>query len=1137
MKKFIVLFFVLFSFVGLAQNWRDPIGIKPKKQIKNDFFGKNVSISGNTAAIGACYFYGASDAVYILEKQFGSWVETHRLVPDDLQKGHSFGSFVLLKGDYLFVGAESDHSGVPGAHQPSRTWAGSVYIFRRDLSGQWKQLQKIVSPYRHSGARFYTLAAEANILVIGEYGANVDNKSGVGRIHILDHGADGLYRFKQTIVSPDTLAQNGFGFSLSMSHGTLVVASRYQFIYVFTQDEFGIWKYTQRLVQGDGSRSDDNGTRVDVDGNFLVSIVTSQNTSASGKAFVYTKIHSGTWTYYQTLDLDTVVEYGPSISIDNRTILVSHGHTNKFAPLYIYEMRNDSFRRARKFLFSAQSNIGLACDVFDQDVLVGNFAENTVYAISRRGVNSSGDIDPVGTEDLRLYDPNPVYVSGTGLQTDIGSVLNLPERIGAVTDGKSRLLLVMESNDDVTLTLPSGGGMLSLLSDQENHSLSLTLSPYTIDGKQQVMCVYTPPARWNGQQSRDHGIPGTRYVAVGRSINGTPISDARIVLSVPPVVLVHGMWGSPQSWGYIGPYLERNHTLFVGYADYSNNSASSFDPHNDFDDRKYEIGGYAISQKNTGALEVSDIIHILINDVRDRGFACASTDAIGHSLGGLMIKSFIKNDYIVHRPYFASENYNQGYINRMITIGTPHSGSPFGPKYVEIAESLVGNLFFNLMVTFEGMYPGPCQLEFDHRSDAINSLADVMVSSRSIVSTVDYNRSLFESNGLILDALFGIEDVMGGKESDLIVPLESQLGGKDQSAKDVSHFFNLSHTSGLSAYTQLTSQFVRSEVFQNLLSSDPDIWGEGYKFGKRPVEFEFDIPKTTSLTVFVEDSDITITSPIWGDTVNNSGDTLNIQVSVANNDIDTVYVSVGNEEYILDRDRGFSIQLRGEFLKHDLGRLDVFAFAFASENEMHLAYDSCMVSNDRSFFNYQLDPRFLVFDSLHFIDNISFRANYYNQELSAVDLSHVRTGTAYETLYGDSIITINENGVIIARSIGVDTITVSFRDFNALIPVLVTEIDSVNATLSMPKSSQQNLQSVFEIQVYPNPTRNQVTVTWDRDIGNVDIVLRDVTGRVVFQNHNVSGDQALINVSGSTGLYVITVKNSNYSCSRRVIKI
>ncbi|MCH8990766.1 MAG: IPTL-CTERM sorting domain-containing protein, partial [Acidobacteria bacterium] len=96
----------------------------------NDRFGFSVSVSGDTAVVGAeradCAAGNRCGAAYFFRFNGTSWVEEQKLTPSDPAAEDRFGYFVSVSGDTGFVGAFLDDCA-------AGLLCGSVYVFDRDV--------------------------------------------------------------------------------------------------------------------------------------------------------------------------------------------------------------------------------------------------------------------------------------------------------------------------------------------------------------------------------------------------------------------------------------------------------------------------------------------------------------------------------------------------------------------------------------------------------------------------------------------------------------------------------------------------------------------------------------------------------------------------------------------------------------------------------------------------------------------------------------------------------------------------------------------------------------------------------------------------------------------------------------------
>lgn len=133
--------------------------------------------------------------------------------------------------------------------------------------------------------------------------------------------------------------------------------------------------------------------------------------------------------------------------------------------------------------------------------------------------------------------------------------------------------------------------------------------------------------------------------------NGVCLGKRNLEIKPCPVLLVHGLWSSNDTWQdeFKDIFLSGNtfpFTKAINYGGKQNDYASL-----------YFAAYYP---------KIPEGIGNLLLEVRKAGYTAKKVDVVGHSMGGLLTRGYIEN--------LCGVNY-RGDIRRLVTIGTPHSGS------------------------------------------------------------------------------------------------------------------------------------------------------------------------------------------------------------------------------------------------------------------------------------------------------------------------------------------------------------------------------------------------------------------------------------------------------------------------------
>ncbi|MEQ8416849.1 MAG: DUF5018 domain-containing protein [Imperialibacter sp.] len=280
------------------------------------FFGYSVSISGNYAVVGVPndedQTTGNSDgAAYVYERNAsGTWELINKLVPSDGQdEGVEFGTAVAISGERLVVTALYEYYDENGMNYADD--AGAAYVFERNESGEWVEVQKIVAS---------------------------------------DRGTRGYYFGESAAISGDYLAIGApESYSLD-TDGTTEIESTGA-IYVFERNESGVWAEVQKLTAAEGEEYDYAGYAIAMSGETIV--MTDENkdfdesTSDAGAVYVFSRSAGGAWEQSQTILFSTPFEeqyFGRSVAIENETLMISAERMEKSVDLpavFIYSKNSE----------------------------------------------------------------------------------------------------------------------------------------------------------------------------------------------------------------------------------------------------------------------------------------------------------------------------------------------------------------------------------------------------------------------------------------------------------------------------------------------------------------------------------------------------------------------------------------------------------------------------------------------------------------------------------------------------------------------------------------------------------------------------------------------------------------------------
>jgi hypothetical protein len=278
-----------YIFERVGGSWSEKAKLTASDGEDSDYFGNAVSISGDRAIVGAQYEDEKgtnSGSAFIFERVGGSWSQKAKLTASDGDDLDYFGYSVSISGDTAIVGAHrEDQNGAD---------VGSAYIFERD-AGSWSELTKLTASDGSDGDNFgYSVSISGDAAIVG---AIYEDASGLysGSAYIFERDG-GSWSEKAKLTASDGEHFDHFGNSVSISGDRAIVGAHYEdengpdsgSAYIFERDG-GSWSELTKLTASDGAHSDHFGVSVSISGDTSIVGASSDNAPGtdSGSAYTY----------------------------------------------------------------------------------------------------------------------------------------------------------------------------------------------------------------------------------------------------------------------------------------------------------------------------------------------------------------------------------------------------------------------------------------------------------------------------------------------------------------------------------------------------------------------------------------------------------------------------------------------------------------------------------------------------------------------------------------------------------------------------------------------------------------------------------------------------------------------------------
>ncbi len=259
-----------YIFERSGSTWNQVIQLFAETKGEDDYFGHDVAISGDLAAVSAYYDDGDDGgsqdncgAVYIYTRESGSWVLDATLREPVVEAGCTFGYSLDLDGNYLVVGAKYKDQGTD-------TNAGGVYFYER-VSGVWELKSSLggalgLAADDHLGVR---AAIDGDTAVVGATGVDYDSSTtNSGAVYIFNRASNGTWTFTQELYTTYVDTNDKFGDSVAVSGNLILVGapcyyySTYRpdqgLVYLYKKNsDTGTWAYEARFQPPYEDRDDD----------------------------------------------------------------------------------------------------------------------------------------------------------------------------------------------------------------------------------------------------------------------------------------------------------------------------------------------------------------------------------------------------------------------------------------------------------------------------------------------------------------------------------------------------------------------------------------------------------------------------------------------------------------------------------------------------------------------------------------------------------------------------------------------------------------------------------------------------------------------------------------------------------------
>jgi hypothetical protein len=208
----------VFSFNG--SSWLQQAELTPNTGATNDSFGRSVAASGNTVIVGASTETVSGrpiqGAVYVFAFNGTSWVRQGQFIAIDGEADDKFGFAVSISGNTAIVGAS-------GKTEGANAGQGAAYVFAFDGTS-WGQVAEITASDGATLDLFGSSVAIAdNTAIVGAPSKLVGNQATGGAYVFTVNGTS--WQQQAELTAFDGQANDGFGGAVAITDNNAVVGA------------------------------------------------------------------------------------------------------------------------------------------------------------------------------------------------------------------------------------------------------------------------------------------------------------------------------------------------------------------------------------------------------------------------------------------------------------------------------------------------------------------------------------------------------------------------------------------------------------------------------------------------------------------------------------------------------------------------------------------------------------------------------------------------------------------------------------------------------------------------------------------------------------------------------------------------
>jgi hypothetical protein len=351
-------------------------------------FGWSISIDGDRALVGAPLMLNHG-VVYVFEYQNNNWVETEILMPDDGHQFNRFGDAVSLSGNTAMIGAHFADGIDLGT--------GAVYVFEFENEVDWNFKQKL--SVEDIGRAWFgdsvNVYGDTAMISGPSYDDEENHLNDIGAVFVFKK-IDNQWEYVQVLLGDQPSSYDRFGESISLFDDQAIISKINNsenkgeaIVFEFINNE---WTQIESLNHASIESNDQYGYSVSISGTLAVigAPRDDDNGENSGAAYVFKKV-MGSWVFEEKIistDGSEYDQFGSHVRISGSEIFVgAKGYDStktNAGSVYVYQNTKNKWSQTNQIFIPdpiSEDEFGSFLGVSAGKLIVGS-NRGTVYSFN-----------------------------------------------------------------------------------------------------------------------------------------------------------------------------------------------------------------------------------------------------------------------------------------------------------------------------------------------------------------------------------------------------------------------------------------------------------------------------------------------------------------------------------------------------------------------------------------------------------------------------------------------------------------------------------------------------------------------------------------------------------------------------------